>query len=135
MDIFLRLIPSRLRNPLGSSSATGLLAVALLTGCGDKAGPQAISIETAPDVVNNAFATAAPDIKQAADKVVSRAAAGDYAGSYFSLEALSSNPDLTPEQRLSLAQTQLAVMEKLNEAAEQGDERAAQAIQTHRARK
>lgn len=111
--------------------ALGLLLVA----CSKDEGPVAVPIDQAPEAVNSAFATAPDDVRLAAEKAAQSVAAGQYVNSYFSLEALSSNPNLTPEQRRALAESQMAVMGKITEAANQGDQQAEQAIQMHRARK
>jgi hypothetical protein len=115
-----------------------LLTMSLLACCscgknGDA--PQAVSLTEASSAVKSAFAAAPAELKQSADAAAQGIADGQYVSSFVQLDDLASRPELTPEQRESLAQSQVAVMLKLTEAAAQGDENAAKALEVHRARK
>jgi hypothetical protein len=85
--------------------------------------------------VKSAFAGSSAGLKQAADEAAQGIANGDYVDSLGRLQDLSANPELTPEQRRALAESQQAVMIKLAEAAAAGDAKAAESVETHRARK
>jgi len=117
-------------------SAGGMMLVTLCAGCGRTSEPPAtIPLSEAPTGVRSAFAGASAGIRQEAEAAAEGIAGGDYVGSLGRLQDLGANPELTPEQRQALAQSQAAVMIKLTEAAEAGDTRAAEAMETHRARK
>jgi len=121
------------------SIGVAALAAALLllpSGCGKGSeAPPLVSITEAPAGVKSAFAGSPAGLKQAADEAAQGIANGDYVDSLGRLQDLSANQDLTPEQRRALAESQQAVMVKLAEAAAAGDAKAAEAVETHRARK
>ena len=116
-----------------------VLAVAFLvahSGCGK--GYEAlpvVSINEAPAGVKSAFASSPAELKRAADEAAQGITSGDYVGSLGRLQDLSVKEELTSEQRRALAESRQAVMIKLAEAAAAGDARAAEAVETHRARK
>lgn len=120
----------------------GNLALALVaaglaaSGCG-KGGdsPTAADLSAAPGVVKSAFSKSSAEVQAAAAKAAEDIASGNYVESVGDLGELSSRTDLTPEQRQALAQSQIAVMQKLSEAAANGDQKAAEAMELHRARK
>ncbi|HAB15548.1 MAG TPA: hypothetical protein PLX89_16850 [Verrucomicrobiota bacterium] len=115
-----------------------VLSVTLLAfgGCG-KSGeaPQPVSLSEASAGVKSAFSTAPAGLKESAEEAAQGIADGNYASAFVQLDNLASHPELTPEQRRSLAESQITVMQKLSEAAAQGDESAAKALEIHRARK
>ncbi len=53
----------------------------------------------------------------------------------LTLQSLGQAPDLTPEQRQALGQSQAAVLNKLREAAATGNQQAAEAVERYRASK
>jgi hypothetical protein len=120
----------------GVAALAGALLLLLSSGCGKGSeAPPPVSIAEAPAGVKSAFAGSSAGLKQAADEAAQGIANGDYVDSLGRLQDLSANPELTPEQRRALAESQQAVMIKLAEAAAAGDAKAAESVETHRARK
>lgn len=89
----------------------------------------------APGKVHQAFDGASAELKKAADEASEALANGDYDVSLGRISELSSRPDLSSEQRTALAQSQVALMRKLQEEAAAGNAKAAQLMELHRASK
>lgn len=116
-------------------AGAGILLLSIV-GCGKGSeAPAAVSLNDASSGVKSAFADSPAGLRKSADEAAQEMASGDYVGSLGRLQDLSSNPELNAEQRRKLAESQQAVMMKLAEAAAAGDRRAAEAVETHRARK
>ena len=114
----------------------GLMTTLWLAGCGGgNQAPEAVSLSAAPGAVRGAFDTAKPDLKKAADEAGQALADGAYDVSLGRIAELSARQDLSAEQRQALAQSRVAVMKKLQEAAAAGDARSGQIMEMHRATK
>jgi hypothetical protein len=110
-------------------------ALALFAGCSRNTPPPALPADQVPAAVENAFKEASPDAKNSASEVVSSLHNKDEVKAFLELQSLSSRTDLTPEQRQAAARSVLSMNERLRVAAEQGDQRAAEALQGYRSRK
>ena len=88
-----------------------------------------------PATVRSAFGSATPELKKAADETSQALADGAYDVSLGRMSELSSRPDLTSDQRVALAQSRIAVMLKLQEAAAAGDAKAKEMLEMQRASK
>ena len=118
------------------TSVLALAAVLCLTGCGSKDKPPGdVTLGDAPKVVRGAFDTAGTELKQAADEASQALADGAYDVSLGRISELSGRTDLSAAQREALAQSRIAVMRKLQEAAAAGDAKSAQVMELHRSTK
>lgn len=128
-------------NPTSPNRFLQALCVAVLlgvlpSGCG-RDGPkqvEAAKAEEVPKQIEEAFATAPAEARQAA-KELSASIPSQPADAFFGLQALGYRPDLTQEQRTALAQAMLAAREKLAEAAANGSTAAREALEQQAARK
>jgi len=112
-----------------------LVALALFTGCGDKAPPAPIPTAEVGKTLDGAFANAPAEAKKWS-KAASDAVAKDEASEAIELlEQLSRQPDLTPEQRAAAAVSSLSVRTKLMVDAAKGDKKAQAILDEQRARK
>jgi hypothetical protein len=112
-----------------------LSALLVSPGCRQAHGPEAIPVEEVPAAVSHAFDQAAPEVKNAANQVISSIQTKDEAKAFLELHVLASRPDLTPEQREAASRSILSLNERLRAAAEEGDNRAAEALQIYRSSK
>ena len=80
---------------------------------------------------NKAFAGAKAETKDLATEVVTAVQAQDYPKAFAQLQYLTAAPGLNKEQRSVMARGLLTVNELLAKAQSQGDQKAAQTIQTY----
>lgn len=117
-------------------SALAALAIAVEAGCGGgSAPPEAIPIEEIPARVQSTFQTAPPEVQALANTVASAVKQRDLTTAFVKLQALSSRPDLSSEQRETAARSMISITEELRTAAGDGDQRAQEMLQMHRAHK
>ncbi len=116
-------------------SALLLVAVApMVSGCRKDEAPAVISADQAANQLTNAFGASDKEMKD----LVNGAAESLNANSeeaLLRLQALGQAPDLTPEQRRALGESQAAALNKLREAAAGGNQAAAEAVERYRASK
>ena len=117
-------------------TVVGLTVIACLSGCGPAEVKQveALKVEQVPQKMEEAFATAPPEARQAATELAASIQTQP-ADAFFGLQALGYRSDLSPEQRQAAAQAMLAAREKLEAAAAAGDAAARQALEQQAARK
>lgn len=117
-------------------AAVGLTLIACLSGCGrgEVKQVEALKAEEVPQKIEEAFATAPAEARQAATALAT-SIQSQPADAFFGLQALGYRPDLSPEQRQAAAQAMLAAREKLEAAAAAGDATARQALEQQAARK
>jgi hypothetical protein len=105
-------------------------------GCGrESAAPQALPVEQAPQTLESVFARAPAEAKALADQVVQFMNNGDDPNAFAQLQALCARTDLSADQRQVATQVMLTVSERLQAAAEAGNQAAGDAIQLHRSAK
>ena len=114
--------------------ATVVLSVLLTASCGQNEPPPPMPVEQVPATVENAFKEANPELKGSAGEIVTAIQGKDEPKALLDLQALFARPDLTPEQREAANRSMISLNQKLRTAAEQGDQRAAEALQVYRAR-
>ncbi|MBL9174878.1 MAG: hypothetical protein JNL10_15175 [Verrucomicrobiales bacterium] len=106
------------------------------SGCG-RDGPkqvEAAKVEEVPKQIEEAFATAPAEARQAAQDL-SASIPSQPVDAFFGLQALGYRSDLTPEQRTALAQAMLAARAQLAQAAANGNSAARDALEQQAARK
>lgn len=81
--------------------------------------------------MQQAFAGAAPELRQAAEQTAGDAAGVQSGESLERLQALSEVPDLTPEQRQAIARSRNAMLKQLQAEAAGGSAQAQQVIQRY----
>ncbi len=106
----------------------------LMTGCKPDVAPDAVTTGQAANQLTNAFGQAGGELKEFAQGVAD-SMNGSSDDSLARLQALGQSPDLTPEQRQALGQSQAAVLKKLREAAASGNQQAAEQVERYRASK
>lgn len=119
---------------LGTFGRVALIALVVLTGCGKRPAPGISTAEDAQAAIQSAFKQASPESKTAADEAAA-AIQNEPATALSKLQALSSNPDLDPQQRNATQESILVVAGKLRAAAAAGDARAEKALDEYRASK
>jgi ATP phosphoribosyltransferase regulatory subunit HisZ len=113
-----------------------LLCVVLVAASCKKSGPpQALSIEKAPASLQEAFAKAKTEIKDLANQIIAAMQNKDYAKAHVDLQALCAASELTTRQREVATACMLTVVEQLQAAQAQGDQKAAEAIKSYRMNK
>jgi hypothetical protein len=110
-------------------------ATLAFVACSKNEPPKALAAEQVPGAVETAFKDAPAEAKTAAKEVVESLQGKDEVKAFFELQNLSSRSDLTPEQRQTAARSMLSVNERLRAAGANGDQRAADALQSYRSSK
>ena len=105
-------------------------------GCDRSSAPPAPVAEAEiPAAFEKAFAKAKPDAKELASQIVASVQAKDYSKAFAGLQTLTTLAALT-KQQMNLASSALLTVNNLLQAAQaQGDAKAAETIQYHRATK
>ncbi len=111
--------------------------LALLSGCSrdEVPPPQAVPIAEVPKTLDEAFKNANAESRTVASLVNSALQAQDDPRAFVELQALCADPNLTPEQREAASKAMVSVNAKLLESAANGDQRATEVLNMHRARK
>ena len=110
-----------------------LLLIICSLGCKPKASmPTPLPVAELPTALEKAFLAAPAEVKDPASQVVSLVKAQDYAKAHAQLVALGTTPKLTREQLEVTARGVLTLNELLQAAQAQGDQNAAQALETYR---
>ena len=110
------------------------LLLLVITGLGCRKNtppPVPLQVNEFASVFNPAFARAKAETKDLAAQIVTAVQAQDYSTAFAQLQILTSAPSLTKDQQSVLARALLAVNELLAAAQSQGDQKAAQTIQTY----
>ena len=120
---------------MGFSAACGLGLLMGTSGCGEPPPPTPIPTAEIPKTLESTFSSASPAMKEAMGTATRALEGGDQSVALESLEELSRQPDLTPEQRDAAARAALTVRGSILEAASKGDEAAKAYLEQQRARK
>jgi hypothetical protein len=110
------------------------LTFSLVIACKKGEAPSPATPAQAQTAMQDAFKQASPELKAAADETAA-AIEREPANALGKLQAISSNVDLTSEQRRAAEQSMLLLLKKLREAAAKGDANAEQALDAYRATK
>jgi len=114
------------------------LVLPLLFGAGcdrSSAPPAPLAVEELPAAFEKAFSKAPPEAKEVATQIVAAVQAKDYSKAFLGLQSLTSLPALNKQQVNVAASALLTVNTLLQAAQAQGDTKAAETIQHHRATK
>ncbi len=129
----------RLLKPLSAVRLTLFSLIAWLAGAGcsknQTAPPQALAPEQVAPTIETAFKEAQPEVKEAANEVVSAMQNNDDPRALAQLQALSVQPNLTPEQRRAAALSTMSVLARLQIAAANGSKVAEEMLKKYRASK
>jgi len=108
----------------------GLCLVAA-SGCHKQsAAPQTIEAARVPEVIQDAFQNANPELKAEVETIETAAKNQDPAA-ITNLMLLMHRPDLTPQQRSAASRCLPSLLISAQQAAAQGDERAAEAVKAY----
>jgi hypothetical protein len=113
---------------------TFALFLLLIAGLGckkDVPPPTVLPVDQFAATFNKAFAGAKAETKDLAAQIVTAVQAQDYSKAFSQLQSLTSVPGLTKDQQHVLARALLTVNDLLAAAQSQGDQKAAQTIQTY----
>lgn len=116
------------------------LALFLVLGCSFGCKPKSsmpipLPVDQLPAVFEKIFSTAPPEAKDLAGQVVASVRAQDYPKAHPLLQTLAAMPKLSAEQLNVAARGMLTLNELLQSAQAQGDQKAAETLQTYRANK
>jgi hypothetical protein len=120
--------------PLCVIRITFALFLLLIAGLGckkDVPPPTVLPVDQFAATFNKAFAGAKAEAKDFAAQIVTAVQAQDYSKAFAQLQSLTSAPGLTKDQQSVLARALLTVNNLLAAAQSQGDQKAAQTIQTY----
>jgi len=93
--------------------------------------PTVLPVDQFAATFNKAFAGAKAEAKDLAAQIVTAVQAQDYSKAFAQLQSLTSVPGLTKEQQSVMARGLLTVNDLLAAAQSQGDQKAAETIQTY----
>lgn len=113
-----------------------LLPLLSVVSCSKNSGPPpTLTAAELPAAMEKAFEKASPEAKELASQIVTAVQAKDFPKAYQNVQMLAGMPSLS-KQQVSVASSAMATVNTLlQEAQAQGDAKAAQAIQIHRATK
>ena len=94
-----------------------------------------LPVEQLDPVLQQLFANADPEIRTQASQYVKAMQDHDWPGALAKLKEIRSHPELTKEQRTTLARVHQTTVQQLNASADQGDESAAAVISAYKASK
>ena len=115
--------------------SAALLMVALC-GCGKPDGPPPpLTMEQLPPALQKAFAKAKPPATEAVTALLADLNGKDYTKALADMQKVSALPGLNREQANVSAAGLVTINNALQEAQSQGDQKAAQTLQTYRANK
>jgi hypothetical protein len=109
-------------------------AASLVSGCQKDEAPVVISADQAANQLTNAFGASDKEMKDLVNGAA-ESLNGNSEEALLRLQALGQAPDLTPDQRRALGESQAAALNKLREAAAGGNQAAAEAVERYRASK
>src|SRR5213075_2013887 len=120
--------------PLWMIAGVWLLFVA---GCSRETppAPAGLAVEQVPLTFNQAFAEAAPEIKQVAQDVVTAVQGDDAPKAFVDLQHLNSQSTLTGPQREAALRAMVTMHERLRAAADKGDKKAQETLEQYGASK
>jgi hypothetical protein len=117
-------------------TVTLLLTLMLGAGCDHSSTPPPpLAVEQIPNSLQEAFASAKPDTKEAANQIVAALQVPDYSKAFLALQTLATKPELNKKQQSVISRSLLTVNTLLQSAPAKGDEKATQTLNTYRRNK
>lgn len=111
---------------------TLLLAVVSFTGCSrSNPPPTPLTLEELPAVMEKAFSSATPELKQLTAQITAAVQAKDYSRAFMGIQNLLNKPDLNKEQLMAASRASLTMGELVQAAQSQGDAKATQVLKYH----
>lgn len=112
--------------------STLLLAVISFAGCSrSNSPPTPLTLEELPAVMEKAFSSATPELKQLTAQITAAVQAKDYSKAFMGIQNLLNKPDLNKEQLMAASRASLTMGELVQAAQSQGDAKAAQVLKYH----
>jgi hypothetical protein len=129
--MFLRLIRS---SAIKAFAFLLILSWVASSGCSKRESgpPPPLAAEQLPVEFDKGFAKAKPGVKDLAARVSSAVQAKDYAAAHQAIQALCGAADTTKAQKLLAQRALLTISDLLNAAQAQGDQKAAETLQSYR---
>jgi hypothetical protein len=113
-----------------------LLALLIASGCKKPDGPPPpVSLEQLPSALEKAFAKGKPEAGEPLGALQTALRDKDYPKALMAMQAVAALPGLNKEQANVAAAGLVSINNALQEAQSQGDQNAAQTLQTYRATK
>jgi hypothetical protein len=113
-----------------------LLALLIASGCKKPEGPPPpVSLEQLPSALEKAFAKGKPEAGEPLGALQTALRDKDYPKALMAMQAVAALPGLNKEQANVAAAGLVSINNALQEAQSQGDQNAAQTLQTYRATK
>ncbi|PYK99327.1 MAG: hypothetical protein DME19_09030 [Verrucomicrobia bacterium] len=124
-------------NPVGLVAWGFLSGVLLGVGCtkSNRAPAAAVSVEQAPATIETAFRDAPSEARQQATEAVTALRSQNDAAAFVQLQNLSGRSDLTAEQRQAAFASWMAVNQRLQQSAANGNSAAQDLLEKYRASK
>lgn len=129
------MITSQYSPPPFAALACTCLLVLLTSACNKSEPPEPVDLSQAPQQLESAFSDANAESKSQAQEAAAAIQQQDDPRAFVELQALAGNPKLSDEQRAAAAESLMAVSERLQKAATNGDARAREILDFHRANK
>ena len=105
------------------------IAALLSPGCAKEPTPPApLAVEQIPAAMDAEFQIATPEIRDAAAGMVAAVKQNELPTAFDKLQELSSRGDLSPAQRATASRAMMGVAQSLQNAASNGDAKAAEAL-------
>jgi len=112
-------------------------AVLLLAGCGRDDNPNLapLPLDQLPAAVEESFQKAGAELRADADNAVGDVRKNDLSAAFQDFTELNSKGNLSPKQHTLLARALMTLSQQLTDAADRGDEQAAETLRHHLATK
>jgi len=118
-----------------SLGIVGAFVLLTATGCDPGKPPEAVALADVPQVLQEGFKDAKSPVKEGVAAVVKAVEAKDWAQASLAIQELTAQPGLKKPQQELAARCMIAINAQVAEAAEAGDEEAAEVRQIHRSEK
>src|SRR5271168_2278338 len=120
-----------------SYAAIAAIAALCCAGChrADPVAPAVLPVEQVSPLLQQSFANADKEAQDQAAQFVTAMQGNDWPGAFEHLKELRAMPNLTQDQRAALVRVQQTAIRQLNDSAEKGDDKAADAMSAYKASK
>jgi hypothetical protein len=109
------------------------MAASFIAACKKDDSAAAVDAPVTKAEIQQAFADAPAEVRQVAEQAATGVEGENATEAFARLQALGEVPDLTPEQRKTLARSRNAVLKQLQAGAAAGDAQAQQMIRNYQA--
>ena len=118
-------------------TVSAVLCVLCCAGChrGAPEAPALLPVEQVSPLLQQSFANADKETQDQVGQYVTALQSNDWPTAFEHLKELRSMPNLTQDQRAALVRVHQTTIRQLNDSAEKGDDKAADAMATYKATK